>query len=237
MNWGHFRIEQGGGFKRLYAFVKVLGYSRMCMCSLRLTSDWRRLWAVIHGLSNTSAASHEHACTDNMKTVVAGHDENGEVIWNERVARFAEHYGFVLRRCKPYRARTKGKVENGVGYVRKNFWPRVRTFSGLQDLNQQVRHWLDTVAKRRLHGTTVQVPWDLWKQENLQPVTEVSFAYADRFHRKVAADCYVSYAWRSQKDEVLLMLYKSKCGQIAHPALVNRRLKRKVELVKRFAKG
>ncbi|WP_408008361.1 hypothetical protein ACJROX_27490 [Pseudalkalibacillus sp. A8] len=58
---------------------------------------------------------------DNMKTVVAGQDDQGEVIWNERFTHFASHHGFNLRRCQPYRARTKGKVENGVGYVRKNF--------------------------------------------------------------------------------------------------------------------
>jgi transposase len=193
VDWGHFRVDQEGCFKRLYAFVKVLGYSRAMY--VEFTEDERletlmgchiRAFEYFGGITQT-------CLYDNMKTVVAGHDENGEVVWNERFARFAEHYGFVLRRCKPYRARTKGKVENGVGYVRKNFWPRARTFTGLQDLNNQVRHWLDTVANRRLHGTTFQVPWELWKEENLQPVTEVSFAYADRFHRKVAADCYVSY--------------------------------------------
>ncbi|MDQ6420480.1 IS21 family transposase [Paenibacillus sp. LHD-117] len=193
VDWGHFRIEHDGSFKRLYAFVKVLGYSRAMY--VEFTEDERletlmgchiRAFEYFGGITQT-------CLYDNMKTVVTGHDENGEVVWNERFARFAKHYGFVLRRCKPYRARTKGKVENGVGYVRKNFWPRVRTFSGLQDLNSKVRHWLDTVANRRLHGTTFQVPLELWKEENLQPVTEISFAYADRLHRKVSADCYVSY--------------------------------------------
>lgn len=193
VDWGHFRVKQEGGFKRLYAFVMVLGYSRAMY--VEFTEDERletlmgchtRAFAYFGGITQT-------CLYDNMKTVVAGHDENGEVVWNERFARFAEHYGFVIRRCKPYRARTKGKVENGVGYLRKNFWPRVQSFSGLQDLNAQVRHWLDTVANRRLHGTTFQVPMELWKEENLQPVTGISFAYADRFHRKVSADCYVSY--------------------------------------------
>jgi hypothetical protein len=84
-------------------------------------------------------------------------------------------------------------VENGVGYVRKNFWPRVSTFTGLQDLNRQVRHWLDTVANRRLHGTTFQVPWEVLKEETLSSVTEVPFAYAERHQRKVSSDCYVSF--------------------------------------------
>lgn len=47
---------------------------------------------------------------DNMKTVVIGQDERGQVIWNERLSRFATHHEFILQRCRPYRAQTKGKV-------------------------------------------------------------------------------------------------------------------------------
>jgi hypothetical protein len=129
-----------------------------------------------------------------MKTVVIGQDDKGQVIWNERFARFASHYGFKLLRCKPYRARTKGKVENGVGYLCKNFWPRVRTFTGLQELNELVRHWLDTVANCRVHGTTHEVPIKRWKEETLLPMNNVPFATVERHFRKVMADAHVSYA-------------------------------------------
>ncbi|GAC41292.1 transposase [Paenibacillus popilliae] len=55
--------------------------------------------------------SFDQCCLyDNMKTVVDRQDESGEAIWNKLFARFTQHYGFVLRRCMPYRARTKGKV-------------------------------------------------------------------------------------------------------------------------------
>ncbi|WP_245809766.1 IS21 family transposase [Cohnella massiliensis] len=193
VDWGHFRVALDDGHKRLYAFVMVLGYSRAMY--VEFTEDERletllgchtRAFEYFGGVTET-------CLYDNMKTVVSGQADNGEVIWNERFARFARHYGFVLRRCKPYRPRTKGKVENGVGYLRKNFWPRIRSFTGLQDLNDQVRRWLDTVANQRVHGTTHRVPAELWEEEELRPLPEVSFAYADRLHRKVAADCYVSY--------------------------------------------
>ncbi|GKS09876.1 hypothetical protein YDYSY3_08760 [Paenibacillus chitinolyticus] len=86
---------------------------------------------------------------DNIKTVVSGQDEQGKVIWNEQFSKFANHQGFILRRCRPYRARTKGKIESGVKYVRKNFWPRVQTFTDLYDLydlNLQARVWMDKIA-------------------------------------------------------------------------------------------
>lgn len=80
-NWGHFRVEQDGGFKRLFAFVMVLGYSRTMY--VEYTEDERletlmgchtRAFEYFGGIKQT-------CLYDNMKTVVAGHDENGEVIW------------------------------------------------------------------------------------------------------------------------------------------------------------
>ncbi|GAA4718407.1 Mu transposase domain-containing protein [Brevibacillus fulvus] len=130
---------------------------------------------------------------DNMKTVVIGQDDRGQAIWNERFARFAAHHGFILRRCKPYRARTKGKVENGVGYIRKNFWPRIQTFTGLNDLNQQVRHWLDTVANVRIHGTTHEMPLMRLQKETLKTPNPTPYEYVERHIRKVSNDSLVSY--------------------------------------------
>lgn len=120
--------------------------------------------------------------------------KQGHPIWNERFARFANHHGFLLRRCAPYRPRTKGKVENGVGYVRKNFWPRVRTFTCLTDLNIQVRLWLDTVANVRIHGTTHEVPQQRLLQEELKTFNLVPFDTAERHPRKVSNDALISYA-------------------------------------------
>lgn len=61
--------------------------------------------------------------------------------------------------CRPYRARTKGKVENGIKYVKGNFWPSAR-FTDLEDLNRQVRAWVQNVANVRVHGTTHERPVD-----------------------------------------------------------------------------
>src|SRR5690606_41029537 len=101
--------------------------------------------------------------------------------------RFADHHGFVLRNCRPYRARTKGKVENGIRYLRQNFWPRVRQFTSLDDLNRQVRHWLDTVANVRVHGTTHQVPRLRLPEEGLKPINQTPSAVVDRHARTVSS--------------------------------------------------
>lgn len=193
VDWGHFHVDWNGVKKRLYAFVMVLGYSRTMY--LEYTED-EKLETLIgcHERAAEYFGGMTKTCLyDNMKTVVTGQDEQGEVIWNERFAQFATHHGFQLRRCKPYRARTKGKVESGVGYVRKNFWPRVQSFTTLEDLNAQARRWLDQVANRRIHGTTHEIPMARLEEEQLQPVNPYPFHAACRHIRKVSNDTLVSY--------------------------------------------
>nr|WP_275051288.1 IS21 family transposase [Brevibacillus agri] len=115
VDWGHFRVAYGGKQKRVYAFVMVLGYSRMMYVEFTEDEKLETLMGCHVRAMQYFGGVPQNCLYDNMKTVVIGQDDKGQVIWNERFARFASHYGFKLLRCKPYRARTKGKVENGVG--------------------------------------------------------------------------------------------------------------------------
>ncbi len=63
---------------------------------------------------------------DNAKVVTLGKNEDGQVLWNRRMLDFALRVGFESRLCRPYRAQTRGKVESGVKYVRRNMWPSIR---------------------------------------------------------------------------------------------------------------
>lgn len=153
VDWGQFIVDWNGKKKRLYAFVMVLGYSRMMYVEFTEDEKLDTLMGCHLRAMQYFGGTTETCLYDNMKTVVTGVDEHGEVVWNRRFASFADHHGFILKRCQPYRARTKGKVENGVKYVRHNFWPRVQTFTSLHDLNLQARKWMDTVANVRIHGT------------------------------------------------------------------------------------
>jgi len=126
-------------------------------------------------------------------------DSEGRPVWNERYIDFSSALGFEARLCRPYRARTKGKVERGVSYVEQNFWPSAR-FVDLADLNRQGLQWVATVADVRIHGTTHERPVDRLEKDraSLAPVPErlrlVSFL---RDERKVGRDGFVRYgsAW------------------------------------------
>lgn len=130
---------------------------------------------------------------DRMRTVVTGTDEDRSR-WNATFEAFARHWGFEPRVCRPYRAQTKGKVESGVKYVKRNFLPG-RTFRDLDDFNEQLRCWQAEVADVRLHGTTHQRPIDRFAEEApaLTPTSsQTSFRDALVRERVVADDWLIA---------------------------------------------
>jgi hypothetical protein len=98
--------------------------------------------------------------------------QGGALVHNLEFLRFAHHWGFTPRACRPYRAQTKGKVERPVRYLRGNF-VYGRTFLHDADLNHQRQLWLERVANVRLHGTTRERPrlrFDREERVLLQPL-------------------------------------------------------------------
>jgi Integrase core domain len=103
---------------------------------------------------------------DRMKTAVIGEDADGLVVYNRGLLDLARHYGFQPRACRPYRPKTKGKVERPFRYIREDFFLG-SSFRNLDDLNAQLRHWLDTVANLRVHATTQRVVNEAFAEEKL----------------------------------------------------------------------
>jgi transposase len=192
VDWGHFgQILVEGHWKKLYAFVMTLGYSRMKYVAFTLSCDLE------HFLQGHLEAFHyfggvvEEVLVDNLKTAVLGR-QGSHIQWHPRYLDFAAHYGFVPKACWPNRPQTKGKVENSMGYVKGNFWPGI-AFVDLADLNGQARWWCDTVANAKVHATTREVPWQRLPREGLQPLPEVDYDTSYLAHRQVQRDCLVHY--------------------------------------------
>jgi len=111
---------------------------------------------------------------DQMKAVITRDlpVEGGALIRNGEFLRFARHWGFTPRACRPYRTQTKGKAERPVRSVRGNF-VYGRTFLNDVDLDDQRRRWLEGIANGRVHGTTRETPrvrFDRDERVRLQPV-------------------------------------------------------------------
>jgi hypothetical protein len=125
--------------------------------------------------------------------VVLSRDAEDVIHWNPRFLDFADVAGFAPQACKPYRPQTKGKVENGVKYVRGNFWPGLH-FRDLEDLNTQALVWLNTTANARIHGTTGEVPFTRLAAEGLQSADKaLTYDTSVLTTRRSSKDCFISY--------------------------------------------
>ena len=129
-----------------------------------------------------------------MRTVVSRADaEAGHIVYNRVLLDFARHHGFLPKACRPYRAKTKGKVERPFRYVGEDFFLGGR-FRNLDDLNTQFHHWLDTVANLRFHATTRRVVAEHFAEErpSLQGLPAGAFQAVLRLERRITRDGMVS---------------------------------------------
>jgi hypothetical protein len=115
-----------------------------------------------------------------------------KVLWHPQFEDFARYYSFTPRACQPYRARTKGKVENGVKYVKRNALAG-RRFTSWDDLNDWLERWSVEVADLRLHGITHERPAERFAHEQLTPLgTRAPYRYERVQTRRVANDALVT---------------------------------------------
>jgi hypothetical protein len=130
---------------------------------------------------------------DRMRTAVAGEDAEGNVLFTQSLLALGRHYGFLPKACRPYRAKTKGKVERPFRYIREDFF-LARSFRNLDDLNAQFRQWLDGVANARTHATTQRVVSEHFADErpSLQPLPAGPFQAVLRLDRRITREGMVS---------------------------------------------
>lgn len=187
-------LTPDGTKKRVWAFVMVLSWSRAIYVEFIPKADTSAfIRCHLHAFEHFGG-SPKSCLYDNTKLVVIDRDETGEPVWNEKFLDFSLRVGFAVKLCRPYRARTKGKVESGVKYVEGNFWPTAR-FADLDDLNAQVRRWMTEVADVRVHGTTREVPAERLRLERealraLPPTPTLRPFLTER--RKVGWDGFVT---------------------------------------------
>ena len=196
VDWGSLAyLDQGGRKHRIWVFVMTMGWSRACYVELVRRADTAAFIQCHVNAFEYLGGVPRRCLYDNAKVVTLGRDEEKQPIWNLRMLDFALRVGFEARLCRPYRAQTKGKVESGVKYVRRNMWPSIR-FTSDADLNRQGLEWCDVVANARVHGTTHRVPWEMLTEErpHLGRLPErAALAPYLREDRKVARDGFVSW--------------------------------------------
>jgi transposase len=166
VDWGFAGLMPVGATRRRVSFfVMVLCYSRRLYVEFTLSEKLEH-WLACHQSAFTYFQGVSHAVmVDNAKVAVLDHPVGGPPTFNPHYLDFARHYGFHIRACAPRQAHEKGRVENAVAYVKKNFLAGLDLVS-LPALNTSARLWLDTVANVRVHGETHRSPNDLFAQEH-----------------------------------------------------------------------
>ncbi len=192
-DWGEVTVEIAGKMTKVYFIVNTLGYSRRFhfWCSARMDAE-HTYEGLIRSFEYFGGVTEE-VLVDNQKSAVLLASNKGQTVFQPRFVDLAGHYGFRPRACRPYRARTKGKDERMVGYIKANFFVRYRSFDSWAHLNQLAEQWLREEADPRLHGALKEVVSARFVQEqpHLKPLPAQRYDTSYLELRSVAWDSYI----------------------------------------------
>ena len=228
VDFGEVRIGiEGEERGKLHLFVATLGYSRRVYVRA-FRHERQSAWLDgIEGAFRHFGGVPAELLMDNAKALVTQHDAaTREVVFNDRLHAFACYWGVRPVACAPYRARTKGKDERGVGYVKNNAIAG-RSFASWSALEAHLARWMREVADIRVHGTTGEIPDERFAREERQALRPLdgrpSFRQVRELTRRVQNDACVdvdtnhySVPWRLIGAQVSVVV--SNGAVRVHPA-------------------
>ena len=217
IDFGERRVTIGDLPVRVHLFVATLGYSRRLHVRA-FPGEAQSSW--FEGLESAFQAFGgvpEEVLFDNARALVDRHDAaTREVVFNARLHAFARHWRVRPRACAPYRARTKGKDERGVGYIKRNAIAG-RAFPSWEALEAHLMAWTREVADVRVHGTTGEAPMVRFLRDEAGALRALDgtppFQATRDLVRRVGSDCAVgvegnsySVPWRLIGEQVQVTL-------------------------------
>jgi len=193
VDWGHFgSLEYGKTKRKLYALSVVESFSRQLYVVFTHSQKQETLHQCLFNAFCYFGGSPRELVVDNMTTAVI--ERRGKVIrFNDAFLKFLRPFKITPRACNVRAAHEKGKIERSIGYIRKNFFP-LRTFDNLDDIQRQVLDWLGTIANKRVHQTTGEIPEERMKKVLLRPLPfDRSQTYMETDTFKVHPDYAISF--------------------------------------------
>lgn len=188
------RFEDDPGTERIiWLFSLVLGHSRFLWARFVARQDLSTVLRCHMEAFAALGGVPGEILYDRMKTAVVGEGDERGIVYNRTLLEMATHYGYLPKACRPYRAKTKGKVERPFRYVRQDFFLG-RSFRDMDDLNRQLRCWLDDVANARVHATTGRVVAEHFVEEQpaLKPLPAGALNAVLALDRRITRDGMVS---------------------------------------------
>ncbi|HJZ31102.1 MAG TPA: IS21 family transposase [Hyphomicrobiaceae bacterium] len=195
IDFGESRVGIGGERVRVHLFVATLGYSRRLFVQAFAHERQSAWFDGLEGAFSHFGGVPREVLLDNARALVDRHDAaTREVRFNERLHAFARYWGFCARACAPYRARTKGKDERGVGYVKGNAIAG-HDFISWAALEAHLQWWMREIADRRVHGTTAEAPIARFERDEAAALSALDgrapFGQLRELVRRVQGDCAI----------------------------------------------
>jgi transposase len=177
VDWGQYgSVPVGSTQRRLSFFVMVLCYSRMMYVEFTVSQSMEHFLGCHQNAFNFFGCVPEKIMVDNLKSAVIRRLIGQAPVFNPRYRDFAGHFGFSIKACGVGKGNEKGRVENAVGYIKKNFLGGldIPEFSAV---NPAAREWLGSVANVRVHGATRKKPVELFEVEKpaLRPLPAMPY--------------------------------------------------------------
>ena len=193
VDWGEKKIrdKQNGHYQRVYVFCMTLAYSRMRFVHFTPRADMYHFLACHQEAFHYFGGIPEEILYDQNRCVVIKPGFR-DPVYNQQFLDFAHHFGFMPRLCRPYRPQSKGKVENAIKYVKRNFLSLQDTANPFV-LNLRKREWLERI-NNKVHSTTQEIPRRRLNRESLTPIQDLAeYPLYCTETRKVFTDGTFSY--------------------------------------------
>jgi transposase len=203
VDWGVWdAVPVGQTRRRLSLFVMVLCYSRMLYVEFTLSQTMEQFLACHQNAFAFFGNRVPHKImVDNLKSAVLRRITGEAPVFNPRYLDFAQHHGFRIIACNKGKGNEKGRVESGVGYVKKNFLNGLEV-SDFKTLNPAARLWMDGIANVREHGETHQRPVDRFAEERSALQTGPQQAYDVANIVQVRASSSFRVRWETNRYSV-----------------------------------
>ena len=165
VDWGEWgTIGVGSTRRRLSFLVMVLCYRRRMYLAFTVSQQREFFLACHENAFATFGGVPARLMVDHLKSAVLQRLIGTAPVFNPKYLAFSQHWGFAISPCNVRAGNEKGRVENGVGYIKKNLLAGLDLpdFSALQPAAMT---WVNTVADVRHHGETHQRPIDRFNDE------------------------------------------------------------------------
>ena len=164
VDWGEYgSIGVGATRRRLSFFVMVQCYSRLMYLEFTVSQTLEHFLGC-HERAFAALGVPAKIMVDNLKSAVLRRLTGTAPVFNPRYVDYARHHSFQIAPCNVGAGNEKGRVESGVGYVKKNFLNGLE-FTDFAAVNPAAQVWLNEIANVRVHGETHRRPVDLFAEE------------------------------------------------------------------------